>query len=169
MKSNPTVKKSNNWKIFSPDEIKYPVYLARDGRSYGPYTEEEFSALMESSALQNYSWIWMAEQWRALDPPPSSGPGIEMATLQAASSFSAVLYNQERAIRGQLKMIEKHGCKFICETPMPSPCFGLNGQVLINLINLVSGQAVDVPVELTSIVMEKGQWTYQVAWDRLTI
>jgi hypothetical protein len=52
--------------------MKRTIYLARQGKVFGPISETEWKALEASARHTEYSWIWRegATQWEALDAAP---------------------------------------------------------------------------------------------------
>lgn len=70
--------------------MKAGTYLARFGRTYGPYSEPELTRLQaEGQELKDYSWIW--------DPQSSAWKPLESC---ARAAFSGYERGSNRGRRG---------------------------------------------------------------------
>jgi hypothetical protein len=67
------------------------TYLSKDGKTFGPFTDQELLGIQSCGELQSYQWIWKTGDagWKRLDlvPPP---PPVEMPRAFAPVAPSTV-------------------------------------------------------------------------------
>ena len=79
------------------------IYLARFGKTFGPFTPDELASLR----LEDYAWILDSRKtgsdWIAIDPAPALQPRSESEIARQALVFSP---HFPAAIRGKLTQIQ---------------------------------------------------------------
>src|SRR3954471_17662389 len=82
------------------------VYLARQGKVSGPYTEDQVAELSASGELERYSWVWrsVTPGWHPLDAMPS-GPPESLPVLPAEGPPVQVARIAPPPARKHLKLV----------------------------------------------------------------
>jgi hypothetical protein len=70
------------------------IYLGKNGRPFGPYTDSEVEALQANGEWNEFHWIWddAGRTWQPLDPPPPpiiTKAGITKAGVTRAQPLPA--------------------------------------------------------------------------------
>jgi hypothetical protein len=69
-----------------------PIWLSRDGKTEGPFTQAQIDELQTNGILKNYAWIWRsaAQGWIPLNvtpPPPAPEGAIVTATANIGNEI----------------------------------------------------------------------------------
>ncbi len=168
------------------------IYLSKDGKSSGPFTELEFQAIRDRGELTQYTHIWdgSSSAWKELAPPPPPGaapshastpnvsaPAVEIAPVISlnkrsqltvdASRIQAVCHNLVNVLNGKLERVSETGCEFVCTDSHESgSSFAKDCKVTLNLLDSQKGRSMNVSAKLMNVVRKNGNWTYELQWKR---
>lgn len=154
---------------------KDAIYLGKNGKTFGPYTEAEFQAMITSGELVEFSWIWDHDKssWKTIDQPPPMPVGSPEKTKAKAQkqaswdSVQAILYNAFTLVQGELKSVTETGCQLVCRSPDSHLSCGS-----VVSLNLFEGNLDKKTLSLNAKILavepaEGGQWRYLLRWDSL--
>ncbi len=162
-------------------------YLGKQGRVFGPFTDEEFRQMKLSGEVLSYSWYWVdgpKAQWQPIDaqpPSPAEAQKISEEKKRARLSvvgknssvgtgssvgIDAICHDSHDVISGKLRNISEFGCMLI-SPDSESPSFGRKAKVVLNLVDPKSGQSFSLPAQLRGVSREEGKWVYQLQWQSL--
>lgn len=168
---------------------KDAIYLGKNGKTFGPYTEEEFQNLMTSGELSEFSWIWdhAKSAWKTIDQPPPmpvgapEHPSTKKQTQEAKaqnqrvwSSVQAILYNAFSLIQGELNSVTETGCQLVCQHPDSQLAMG--SVVSLNLFEpSTTGDKKGTDKKSHSVTAKilaiepaaNGQWNYLLRWEAM--
>ncbi len=108
-----------------------PIYLAKNGKTVGPFTPDQISEMTESGELHRYEWIWdgSSPDWKpvprkAKAPPPRPEITVtkvndEPKVRSLMKEFSAILYDHETALAGKLQVSGKNSGIFLTNDHQP--------------------------------------------------
>jgi hypothetical protein len=153
-----------------------PFFLAKAGQTYGPFDRNEIEALRESGEYEKYTWFWdqSMARWAPIDPPP--GPPVALAEHQATfssivpdtrlKSVSVICHDHQNVVSGTLANVTDAGCEFVVSSHSSSPDFQSQLPILMHLLDLKSGQSMNVSGKLGRIERRSGNWVYRIHWKR---
>ncbi|MBI2711616.1 MAG: hypothetical protein HYX41_01965 [Bdellovibrio sp.] len=161
---------------------KNQIFLGKNGKTFGPFTEDEFQELMKQGRLAEYSWIWDHQKstWKTLDQPPptpvETSQKLSTAAKKAADHVSShwesvrgILYNAFSLLEGNLKSVTETGCRFVCKDPHSDLSCGT--WVSLNLYSPeINHGSTSIKVVAKILALEadpKGGWSYLLRWDSL--
>ena len=152
-----------------------PIYLGKNGKTFGPFSEDEFQQMMTDGRLVEFSWIWDPKKssWKTLDQPPPVPVGdADLKPSKKAKdslnwdSVQAILYNAHSMIEGKLQSVTETGCQLICAHP--STEFSNGSLASLNLLDPKGEHSQKVIAKI--LAMERaagGSWSYLLRWDSL--
>jgi hypothetical protein len=162
------------------------IFLARTGRVFGPFSENDISLMRQKGELEQYSWLWNSQltKWEPVDPPP---PPLVMTaevheihqptpTAPAASQESfkrprctrrieAICHDSQQIVSGVLASISESGCQLVSSSHDSAPVFAPSSALLLNLLDPTTGQSMNVRARFTAASRQAGQWHYRLQWD----
>lgn len=160
-------------------------YLAKGGKTFGPFSEEQLRELRSSGAINGYSWIWNASRqaWDSLDPAPAGAP-VEAEALDAPSApkpapkparqapvetysklIEAVCHDSHHLVTGMLRSMTDSGCELVSRDE-EGPVFNRRAPVVLNLLDPRTGKTMNVRARLSQAARKEGRWTYRLQWDQ---
>src|SRR4051812_5195955 len=82
------------------------VYLARQGKVSGPFTEEELGAMSSRGELDRFAWVWrsVTPGWQPLHPMPM-GPPESLPVLPQAGPPAQVSRIAPQPARKHLRLV----------------------------------------------------------------
>jgi hypothetical protein len=121
------------------------IYIAKAGKTSGPFTQTEIDAMRASGELAGYNWIWneTTAAWEPIDaaPAPPAPPGfgsmpkaaatvtrptpapaqVSVARLfsvpdEVSTALQAICHDHLNVVAGMIKKAGESGCDFIAET-----------------------------------------------------
>jgi hypothetical protein len=135
------------------------IFLARNGRVSGPFSEAEISKLRQQGELERYSWMWNSRlaKWEPLDPPPPP--------LVKTGRIEAICHDSHQVVSGVLDAVSESGCQLVTSAQDASPLFSPSSILLLNLLDPATGESMNVRARFASAARKSGQWHYRLQWD----
>lgn len=153
---------------------KNEIYLAKDEKLFGPYTQTEFKKMQSTGVDRQYSWVWSPnrDQWEPIDPMP---PRLEqlLAKVQKnsqleASGIEVICHNRHQLVSGRLTRVTESGAKMQSPKKSATPAINPNNQVILNLLDPESGKTVNVRALLAQVERNRdGSWSYDLRWEQV--
>lgn len=149
------------------------IYLARNGKVSGPFTEKEFQDLHAKNALDPFRWIWKENQktWVSLDPPPKASPqALLESQKQKTQEIEALCFDHSQVVPGFLRSVTEAGCEFLTSAGLDeglSPPFTGKKNIRIHLFELTSEKSLNYSSEIYSIERQNQHWVYRLHWREL--
>jgi hypothetical protein len=149
------------------------IYLGKQGKIYGPYTQKELQHLDQNGELENYTFIWntSSESWTPIEAPP---PHPETSTRKGRSTsgiswadIEAIGHNFVHAVSGKLDRVTETGCDFLTPELDESPAIALNSKLILNMIDPKKGKTTSVITTLSDIKKKGSSWVYRLQWEKL--
>lgn len=167
--------------------MKKSTYLARFGKVFGPFSDEEIEGFQASGKINEYFWIWNEQSalWKPLDPPPapltpSAGANVyefapegelgpspkELGFPKTSGSVPVVCHNYKAVLSGKLQRMTETGCELLSEHGSFTPTFVNRSTIVMNLLDAGSGKLMNVSGRICAVKrMERG-WSYQIRWEQ---
>ena len=167
------------------------IYLSKDGKTYGPYSEGEIKSFRDSGELLTYSLIWNVKTstWDAIAPPPPapSAPGVNLSAQKSIISetvekrkqtapitkaisnppLEVICHDSKHMLTGSLQKVSEAGGEFITANKAASPCFADKSDLVMNLLDHSTGKSMNVVAKIIGILRKDGKWIYQFHWHAL--
>jgi hypothetical protein len=148
-------------------------YLSRDGKSFGPYTEEEYEQIKHSVEYSNYSWVWSSDKpgWEPVIPPPPPPPKEQKELRREGkreTEIQAICHNNQVIMNGWIVSVDGSKFTFICEKSREGfPTFGDGNKVILNLLSEHSGKSENAVAKVIEVHRNRGRWEYAMEWDKI--
>lgn len=153
------------------------IYLGKNGRVFGPFTQLEYQQMEQSGDLNTYRWIWNTQRkiWDPIDPPPPPVEATQGATSPGRSApkarlkienILAVCHDFHRVVSGKIAQATEAGCELITQDSKPSPSLATQSNVFLNLFDQKTGKSINVKAQLFGISRSQGGWTYRIRWNQ---
>jgi hypothetical protein len=143
------------------------IYLARHGRTYGPFDANEIGAMRTSGEIRNYFYIWEpdAASWLPIESPPPPPLRHRPITEDREDGIKVLCHDSLYAVvSGSLRNISDSGCDFVSNEMSGSPKLGLRTPLWMNILDHPTKRSIDVKIVMSEVVLQKGQWIYRVGW-----
>ncbi len=144
---------------------KKATYLAKGGKSFGPFDEKEMETLKSSGELENFGFYWDARfrKWTPLHelPPPPAMP----KNLEFRGGIQAVCHDRQNMITGALESVTDAGCELVTGDRSHRPYFAPDARVILNLLDPESGRSTNLRGKLRGARLTQGGWRYEISWE----
>jgi hypothetical protein len=164
-----------------------PTYLAKNGKTFGPFGPEEIEDLKESGEFFKYEYFWdgTAPEWSRVPPPvppppmpgasaPKPAPQAAAAPAKQAASepqvvmsskqFQAVCHDFHRLLSGTARNVTSAGCELVSEQEGETSAFASGAKVWIDLLDEPTDRSVTLQVNVGVVKREGKHWVYQIQW-----
>lgn len=163
------------------------IYLGKEGKLFGPYSEDQLDSMKTSGEYSQYSWLWedRADGWLPINPPPmppsdptenyelkpkpqkqmQSPPSRELPA--AVARLQAICHDNQSIISGSPTRLTRDTI-FLASSDFASslPPFGKGSRVWLNLLDEASGKTENVQAVIHGMARRNGGWEYEMKWDR---
>ena len=159
-----------------------PFFLAKSGRIFGPYSEQDIEALRVSGEYERYSWLWDdgVKRWTPVDPAPTQAPRVDplpeisvarvaqgpVAPIQDSERLGALCYDHHGALSGWIVNATDSGCEFIAAGGAATPELVERATIFLHLCDPGTGRAMSVSGRVGQVERRAGEWRYRVHWKR---
>ena len=83
------------------------------------------------------------------------------------AKIKAICHNEQQMISGEVIQINAHEFKFLSSNSQEMiPAFGSGHQVMVNLLDIHSGQSENASAKILDVKRMKGFWEYQMQWTK---
>jgi hypothetical protein len=156
------------------------VYLAKAGKIFGPYTEQNLLEMSASGELERFAWVWksLTPGWHPLDPMPA--PIDESTVAEVAEPaprkkshlklvgdlIEGICHDYHSVVAGTVVHVTETGCELLVPgATHGAPKFTQHARVFLNLLNSKTGQTMDIAAQLGSVSHSQHGWTYRIEWQ----
>lgn len=170
------------------------TYLAKDGKTFGPYDAKTVESLKNSGEFYTYEWVWdgASPNWapvprKVKGPPPlpsgdasprisnadvvkgtaSSTPSAqrELGKSLTRKTYCAIAFDSRTTISVDVKNIHETGGELI-STQSGSQAFPKGSMIWIDLLDEETDQASKMKAKIEGTSNQSGKWHYQVSWSK---
>lgn len=166
------------------------IYLSRQGKVEGPFTEAAIRELRASGALAAYTYLCRGPgaPWEPVEAAPPaapvapSGPASSAPAAADASSVRAAQARLEAArhrtydrfeilahdfratVSGRFVAFSENGADLRTEDPASGACFEQRARVVVNFLEPRSGRGINALAEVHEVFRRDGRWHYRLRW-----
>lgn len=164
------------------------TYLGKDGKTFGPFPNEEIEALKISGKFYDYEYFWdgSTPEWQRVpqpSAPPPPLPSIETSrpvvaetepvvsrtttrpALAGHREFQAICHDFHRMMSGRVLEPSSAGARLVYSDTQKAPPFKAGVQVWMDLLDETTDRSVTIKARLNSLSREGVEWVYAVSWD----
>lgn len=158
--------------------------------SHGPFSQDEITLMRANGTIQQYHWIWSAEQvaWMPLDPPPpplaqaphghhrgstgrTSNTPAGMLELGKRETFDTILcHNGHHVLVGEVVSLDGWSCTFSAHHDGATPALALQHGVSVRLSNTRGADRSGTRIARGTLIQarfepEHHRWVYRIQWQ----
>jgi hypothetical protein len=149
------------------------IYLGKNGKVFGPYTQAKLDEMRLSGDIRNYTFIWdaSADEWRTLEaPPPKPGAAPtgragrrSEGQLEAAD---AICHDYNQLVAGTLRNVSDMGCELVSHDEADSPVLALDSALVLSVLDAKGDKALNVRAAVSEVTNDGEAWVYSLRWAR---
>ncbi len=152
---------------------KSEIFLGKFGKSYGPFTSEEYDQMHTSGKISDFTWIWESKNqiWKPIELPPHPPGTVFYADAKGNGKvvnwelIQAVCFDRFSLVSGKIQCPTESGCTLISHQKEDGLKFVIRSVVDLNLYDGASKQSTSTHASVIGVNYAARLWHYQLRWS----
>jgi len=155
-------------------------YLAKDGKTFGPYDSKSLDALKSSGEFYTYEWVWdgVSPNWEPVPrkmkgPPPMPAQAVPQDDKKPTTSkksktlksYCSIAFDNRTTLSADLSDVHDSGGR-LTSLHSTAQAFPKGAMIWLDILDEETDQAGKVKARVEAASCTEGRWIYTVSWSK---